>query len=165
MRTEPVVGGKMPARMRMVVVFPAPFGPRKPTISPRAMRNEMPATAWTAPNVFVTSRTSSIGGGGGGGAAPSRGIAPEALQQRPGEPLAFVAGGVGGDGEPVRPVQALQGVGGAGARRHPGAHQIEIPGRLPGPQRVGRERQPVRAADVLRSSALRDEALAVLLEL
>src|SRR5439155_2496943 len=60
MRTSPLVGGKMPARMRMVVVLPAPFGPRKPTISPASTRNEMPRTASTAPKVLVRSRTSII---------------------------------------------------------------------------------------------------------
>src|SRR5947199_8063408 len=60
MRTSPLVGGKMPARMRMVVVLPAPFGPRKPTISPASTRNEMSRTASTAPKVLVRSRTSII---------------------------------------------------------------------------------------------------------
>ena len=30
----PSVGGMYPVRIRMVVVFPAPFGPRNPRISP-----------------------------------------------------------------------------------------------------------------------------------
>src|SRR3989475_9054585 len=60
MRPPPLGGGKMPARMRMVVVLPAPFGPRKPTISPASTRNEMPRTASTAPKVLVRSRTSII---------------------------------------------------------------------------------------------------------
>lgn len=30
----PSEGGRMPVRIRMVVVLPAPFGPNKPTISP-----------------------------------------------------------------------------------------------------------------------------------
>src|SRR5438132_8958893 len=51
----------MPARMRRVVVLPAPFGPRKPTISPISTRKEMPRTASTAPKVFRRSRTSIIG--------------------------------------------------------------------------------------------------------
>src|SRR2546428_2020619 len=60
MRTSPLVGGKMPARMRMVVVLPAPFGPRKRTISPASTGTEMPRTASTAPKVLVRSRTSII---------------------------------------------------------------------------------------------------------
>ena len=32
--TVPLVGGRTPVRMRMVVVLPAPLGPRKPRISP-----------------------------------------------------------------------------------------------------------------------------------
>ena len=32
-----------------VVVFPAPFGPRRPTIVPSSTRNETPSTAGTPP--------------------------------------------------------------------------------------------------------------------
>ena len=35
MRTMPEVAGRKPVRMRMVVLLPAPLGPRSPTISPR----------------------------------------------------------------------------------------------------------------------------------
>ncbi len=48
--------------MRMVVDLPAPFGPRKPKISPRCTENEIPATALNAPNRFsrfCTSTTAS----------------------------------------------------------------------------------------------------------
>src|SRR5215212_8864506 len=38
--------------MRMVVVLPAPLGPRKPTISPTSSENPMPSTAARRPNVF-----------------------------------------------------------------------------------------------------------------
>src|SRR5258708_37723831 len=41
----PSVGGKKHVRMRIVVVFPAPFGPRKPTIWPFWTSNEMLLTA------------------------------------------------------------------------------------------------------------------------
>src|SRR2546421_12612306 len=34
---------------RIVVVLPAPFGPRKPKISPCSMRIDMPLTAWIFP--------------------------------------------------------------------------------------------------------------------
>ena len=45
-----------------VVVLPAPFGPRKPTISPGAMSNEMPSTARTSrvlrrTRLFVAARS------------------------------------------------------------------------------------------------------------
>ena len=33
-RAVPLDGGRNPVRTRMVVVFPAPLGPRKPRISP-----------------------------------------------------------------------------------------------------------------------------------
>ena len=44
-RTVPDVAGRKPVMMRSVVVLPAPFGPRKPRISPGAAVNE---TSWTA---------------------------------------------------------------------------------------------------------------------
>src|SRR5437764_3778636 len=41
----PLVGGKKQVKTRMVVVFPAPFGPRKPTICPFSTSKEMLSTA------------------------------------------------------------------------------------------------------------------------
>src|SRR3984885_3638627 len=41
----PSVGGRKQVRMRMVVVFPAPLGPRKPTICPLSTSKEMLSTA------------------------------------------------------------------------------------------------------------------------
>src|ERR1700737_2701648 len=41
----PEVGGRKQVRIRMVVVLPAPFGPRKPTIWPFWTSNEMSSTA------------------------------------------------------------------------------------------------------------------------
>src|SRR6058998_233192 len=38
--TRPVVAAVRPAISRMVVVLPAPLGPRKPTISPRSTVND-----------------------------------------------------------------------------------------------------------------------------
>ncbi len=43
--TEPLVGGRTPVMVRMVVVLPAPLGPRKPTISPFST---LKLTSWTA---------------------------------------------------------------------------------------------------------------------
>src|SRR5690606_7905060 len=43
------------------VVFPAPFGPMRPTISPCFRRKETPRTARTPPKVQLTSRSSSRG--------------------------------------------------------------------------------------------------------
>jgi hypothetical protein len=45
----PAVGSSTPRIMLMVVVFPAPFGPSSPTISPRATSNDTPSTATVAP--------------------------------------------------------------------------------------------------------------------
>src|SRR5258708_12602180 len=41
----PPVGGRKHVRTRIVVVFPAPFGPRKPTISPLVTSKETLSTA------------------------------------------------------------------------------------------------------------------------
>src|SRR6185295_3235007 len=50
--------------MRMVVDFPAPLGPRKPTISPRATLKLMSLTAVTPPYVFTRWETSMAVGAG-----------------------------------------------------------------------------------------------------
>ena len=44
-RAPPDVGRASPVNMRMVVVLPAPFGPRKPKTSPSRTAKSMPATA------------------------------------------------------------------------------------------------------------------------
>src|SRR5512140_672987 len=44
-RIVPELGSRTPRIMLMVVVFPAPLGPRRPTISFRPTSNEMPSTA------------------------------------------------------------------------------------------------------------------------
>ena len=41
----PAVGGRKQVRTRMVVVLPAPLGPRKPTMPPFSTSNEMLSTA------------------------------------------------------------------------------------------------------------------------
>src|SRR5947209_1987817 len=41
----PLVGGKKQVKTRIVVVFPAPFGPKKPTICPFSTSKEMLSTA------------------------------------------------------------------------------------------------------------------------
>src|SRR3954468_19909280 len=52
--TEPVVGCDRPSTMSMVVVLPAPLGPRNATISPGSSIRSMPRTAWTGPKALVT---------------------------------------------------------------------------------------------------------------
>ena len=54
----PRVAGMNPVRMRIVVVFPAPFGPRKPSTSPFATENERSLTAVKRPNSLVMPETS-----------------------------------------------------------------------------------------------------------
>src|SRR3982751_942077 len=51
--TLPELGGMKPVTMRMVVDLPAPFGPRKPSTSPRSTLNEMPSTARFRPKAFT----------------------------------------------------------------------------------------------------------------
>ena len=46
-RRAPAVGAMSPVSILIVVVLPAPFGPRKPKISPAPTVNEMPRTAST----------------------------------------------------------------------------------------------------------------------
>ena len=48
--------GETPAIMRIVVVFPAPLGPRKPKNSPSRTSKSMPATAVRSPKTFVRPR-------------------------------------------------------------------------------------------------------------
>ena len=50
---RPPVGGRKPVSMRMVVVLPAPLGPRKPTISRGATSKEMSFTAMWPANRLV----------------------------------------------------------------------------------------------------------------
>src|SRR5215471_9462869 len=73
---RPAVGLSSPAIMRMVVVLPAPLGPRNPWISPGATERLTPSTAVKAP-YFLTSDSTAIMGSGGlppavGGAVPLR---------------------------------------------------------------------------------------------
>ena len=44
--------------MRSVVVFPEPFGPRKPVTFPAGAVKDIPRTAATRPKFFARSRTS-----------------------------------------------------------------------------------------------------------
>src|ERR671922_1967059 len=57
----PEVGHRKQVSMRMVVVLPAPFGPRKPTISPFFTSNEIWSTARLRAYFFVSSLTLIIG--------------------------------------------------------------------------------------------------------
>jgi hypothetical protein len=45
------------ARIRIVVVLPAPFGPSRPKIVPTGTSRSMPASACTSPNSFVSPST------------------------------------------------------------------------------------------------------------
>ena len=79
-RAEPDDGASRPMRMRIAVVFPAPFAPRKPNTSPRATENEMRSTAVKSPKVRVSSRASMAG------TSASRAGAGAALMPPPARP-------------------------------------------------------------------------------
>ena len=51
-RALPAVGRASVQRMLMVVDLPAPFGPRKPKVSPGSTRKSTPRTASTSPYRF-----------------------------------------------------------------------------------------------------------------
>src|SRR3954464_14429840 len=57
----PDVGLIRPTSMRIVVVLPAPFGPRKPKISPRWISNETLSTIVLSPMIFVRLVAVSVG--------------------------------------------------------------------------------------------------------
>src|SRR3989338_7424564 len=57
---DPDVGSRIPRIIEIVEVFPAPFGPKSPRISPGAMENEMSRTASSPSYVFVKFFTSRI---------------------------------------------------------------------------------------------------------
>src|SRR6266567_538667 len=57
---DPDVGASRPQRIRMVVDFPAPFGPKKPKISPGATRIDTWSTATKSPNRFTRLSISTV---------------------------------------------------------------------------------------------------------
>jgi len=63
-RRCPLLAGSSPHRIRKVVVFPAPFGPRRPNTSPRSTEKEVWFTAVKAPKVRTRSLTSMTVSGG-----------------------------------------------------------------------------------------------------
>ena len=50
---SPTVGLASVHSMLIVVVLPAPFGPRNPNTSPVATSKSTPRTAWTSPNLLI----------------------------------------------------------------------------------------------------------------
>ena len=56
----PDVGGRNPVIIRIVVDFPAPFGPRNPSTSPSLTEKETPFTASKSPKLFFRFFTSSM---------------------------------------------------------------------------------------------------------
>ena len=53
-RDLPAVGWDTAEIIRMVLVLPAPFGPRKPKLSPRSMVTSIPFTASKSPKRFTS---------------------------------------------------------------------------------------------------------------
>src|SRR5919109_1083595 len=58
---RPASGTRLPASWLMSVVLPAPFGPMMACVSPSRTSRSMPSVARSAPKVFTSWRTSSIG--------------------------------------------------------------------------------------------------------
>src|SRR2546428_7504296 len=54
----PLVGQSRPSSSRMVVVLPAPLGPRKPKVSPARTENDAPSMPRRRPYRLVSSRAS-----------------------------------------------------------------------------------------------------------
>src|SRR5258706_473463 len=87
-RRCPEVTGETHPIMRIVVVLPAPLGPRKPKTSPRPTLKSKPSAATRSPNSLVSPRASMSAPGGSarrGADEPGRGGGRE-------------GGGVGGGG-------------------------------------------------------------------
>src|SRR5690606_40663740 len=59
--TRPAVGRSSPRIIRIVVDFPAPFGPRKPVTRPGRTVNDTESTASFSPYLLVRSTASIIG--------------------------------------------------------------------------------------------------------
>src|SRR4029079_14907431 len=57
---RPLLGCRTPRIMLIVVVFPAPLGPSKPTISPGAIENDRESTARVPPYALRRFETSRI---------------------------------------------------------------------------------------------------------
>src|SRR5688572_28486065 len=64
MVTLPLVGLSRPAMMRIVVVLPAPFGPRKPWISPGSTARLTLSTAVNDPYLLTSASTAIMWSGG-----------------------------------------------------------------------------------------------------
>src|SRR5262245_26702080 len=62
MRAEPCVGATKPFKSRIVVVLPAPLGPRKATTCPLGMENETSRTARNDPNCLQSPSASIMTG-------------------------------------------------------------------------------------------------------
>src|SRR2546425_4994068 len=60
-RMRPPSGRRLPASCPMKVVLPAPFGPMMACVSPSRTSRSMPSVARSAPKLFVSPLTSSIG--------------------------------------------------------------------------------------------------------
>src|SRR5215469_34145 len=77
-RAVPDVAFARVQRILIVVVLPAPFGPRNPKVSPRATSKSIPRTAWTSPYCLVRPETEITGSWtrGADAVAPSGATAP-----------------------------------------------------------------------------------------
>src|SRR5271165_1809846 len=65
MAMRPAVGSSTPRIMLIVVVLPAPLGPRSPTISPADTWKDTSSTAFSVPKDLARRSTARTGGEGG----------------------------------------------------------------------------------------------------
>src|SRR5918997_6785037 len=102
-RSSPPVTGETQAIMRIVVVLPAPLGPRKPNTSPRCTVKSTPSTATSRPKRLLSAVALMSGASpadaSGAGAGPGTGAGGEAGGGGgPPPPRAPRGGGRGGRG-------------------------------------------------------------------
>src|SRR3954451_12122859 len=93
MRSSPAVGGETAPTIRMVVLLPAPLGPRKPKDSPGAMSTSIPSTAVYVPNRFTRPRARTSDSTMPPMLSPASGAGSSRLRGEVGEEQSDLAGG------------------------------------------------------------------------
>src|SRR3990172_1312708 len=93
--TSPPSRARRPQIIEIEVVLPAPFGPRRPYVSPRAISKPTPSTASRSPKRFTRPRQDRVGAPGGTPVGPVAGVGAAAGS------CPFPAGGIGDGGTAV----------------------------------------------------------------
>src|SRR5262249_49307870 len=137
MAMVPAVGRSSVVSIWIVVVLPAPLGPRKAKISPERTWNETPSTARTSPKVltrfstWIMGWTALLAGSADGNAARERrveGVEAGGRRRRQAGPGAHVrAAAEAGPGDQFRPPVAVEvGRGHRDAPREAGVVGVEV---------------------------------------